>query len=253
MPPQSSVATVSSPADASGTADGFLPAVTERLQSYVYLLIDPRDDRVFHVGIGTGDRCFAHLAEARSSHDVCDHVRIREIEAAGKRVRIDVLRHGLDAATASVVQAAVIDALAIVTDICDRDTDDDNTSSERVSVGDLNARYGATPIEIDEQHPVVLVRIPKAFRRGADHQRYEMTRGWWRAGARRELAQWAFAVDDGVVRAVYRIDAWEPARAGNRWGFRGHRDPEMEQRYVRRDVSDYLPADSLSALHYVNC
>ena len=121
------------------------------------------------------------------------------------------------------------------------------------TLGLLPHERAVTAVEIDEEHPVVLVRIPKAFRRSTDHQRYEMTRGWWRAGACRELAKWAFAVDDGVVRAVYRIDAWEPARAGNRWGFRGHRDHEMEQRYLQRDVSDYLPADSLSPLHYVNC
>lgn len=216
------------------------------------MLIDPRTQRVFHVGTGTGDRCFAHLAEARRAPDGADHARIREIEAAGHRVRIDVLRHDLDAATAHAVQAAVIDALDVA-EIGNRDQHDTGARSQRASVGDLNARYGATPIEIAEEHPVVLVRIPTAFRRATDHLCYEMTRGWWRAGARRERARWAFAVDDGVVRAVYRIDAWEPARAGNRWGFRGHRDDEMEQRYVNRDVSTYVNDDAPGALHYVNC
>jgi hypothetical protein len=80
-----------------------------------------------------------------------------------------------------------------------------------------------------------------------------MTRGWWRAGVRRERAEWAFAVDEGVVRAVYRIDGWEPARAGNCWGFRGRRDHDMERSYLHGDVSGYLTSDSPLPLHYVNC
>jgi uncharacterized protein len=231
--------------DASGQADGFLAAVAERLGSYVYLFIDPRDGRIFHVGTGTGDRCFRHLAEA---HD--DLPLISEIEDAGHRVRIDILRHGLSPETAASVAAAVIDVLGSD----DLGTDQREASpAGRMSVGDLNARYGAKPVTIRPEHPVVLIRIPRAGRRGTDRHCYELTRGWWLADARRENAKWAFAVDEGVVRAVYRIDAWEPARAGNRWGFRGPRDPAMEQEYRHGDVSDYLLADRQNALTYVNC
>lgn len=249
MSPQPGLISTLADTDHDGESDGFLPAVTESLRSYVYLLIDPRSEDTFYVGTGTGDRCFRHLDEARRGDDGAA-TTVREIEAAGHRVRIDVLRHGLDATTAAIVAAAVTEVLGLA-DL--RARDDARSPAERVSVGDLNARYGAKPITIDPDHRVVLIRIPKAFRRGTDHQRYEMTRGWWRAGARRERAQWAFAVDEGVVRAVYRIDGWEPARAGNCWGFRGHRDHDMERSYLHGDVSGYLTSDSPLPLHYVNC
>ncbi|HSK89885.1 MAG TPA: hypothetical protein VK875_01100 [Euzebyales bacterium] len=237
----------------SDETEGFLAAVTERLGSYVYLFIDPRDDRVFHVGTGAGDQCFRDLAEARTAdggtpggatRDV-----VRGLEAAGHRVRIDILRHGLSPQTATMVASAVRQTLGF--DDAAPTHDAVGADAGRMSVGDLNARYGAKPVAIDD--PVVLIRVPRACRRGTDHQFYEMTRGWWRAGARRERAQWAFAVDDGVVRAVYRIEAWEPARAGNRWGFRGHRDAEMERRYLNADVSGYLLSDANSPLQYINC
>ena len=233
-------------------AGGFLPAVTERLGYYVYLLVDPRDGRIFHVGTGQGDRCFRdpECAPGHRSRATLD--TIREIRAAGQRVRIDILRHGLDAETAATVEAAVIEALGS-TDVRDQVIDEEASGVGRMSVGEINERYGATPVKIRPEHAVVLISIPPAFRRGTDHQFYEMTRGWWKAGARRERARWAFAVSDGVVRAVYLITGWEPARAGNRWGFRGHRDPEMEREYAHRDVSDYVGDGAYYKLTYVNC
>lgn len=232
--------------DDARAANGFLPAVAENLRSYVYLFIDPRDERIFHVNIGDGERCFRHLAEA---HDTGDPPLVREIEDAGQRVRIDILRHGMDAATATAVAEAVADALGPAEP---RDRQQ-RSPAGRMSVGDLNARYGAKPATIRPEHPVVLVRIPLAGRRGTDRTCYELARGWWPADERRDHARWAFAVDDGVVRSVYRIDAWEPARAGNRWGFRGKRDPAMEQEYLQRDVSRYLSTDRRRQLTYVNC
>jgi hypothetical protein len=233
-------------------AGGFLPAVTERLGCYVYLLVDPRDGRIFHVGTGQGDRCFRdpECAPGQRSRATLD--TIREIQAAGQRVRIDILRHGLDPETAATVEAAVIEALGS-TDVRDQVIEEEAYGVGRMSVSEVNERYGATPVKIRPEHAVVLISIPPAFRRGTDHQFYEMTRGWWKAGARRERARWAFAVSDGVVRAVYRITGWEPARAGNRWGFRGHRDPEMEREYAHRDVSEYVGNGAHNKLKYVNC
>jgi hypothetical protein len=247
--PQPGLASALADTDRDGGSVGFLPGVTENLRSYVYALIDPRSERIFHVGAGTGDDCFAHLGDARrGGDDGAPRATIREIEAAGQRVRIDVLRHGMDPATAESVAAAVGEALGFA----DR-RGGDRSPAGRASVGDLNRMYGAKPVTIDPDHRVLLIRTPSACRRGPDHQRYEMTRGWWRAGARRERAEWAFAVDEGVIQAVYRIDGWEPARAGNRWGFRGHRDHAMERIYLHGDVSEYLASDSPLPLYYVNC
>lgn len=252
MSPQPGLSSALVDIDDTGRAGGFLPAVTERLGSYVYVLIDPRDGRIFHVGSGTGDRCFRDPDRAPGERGRSKLATIREIEAAGQRVRIDILRHGLDRKTAATVEAAVTEVLGS-TDPRDHVTGDDTFGVGRMSVGEINKVYGATPVTILPEHPVALICIPPAFRRGTDRQLYEMTRGWWKAGARRERARWAFAVSDGVVRAVYRIEGWEPARAGNRWGFRGHRDLEMEHDYAHRDVSDYVGGAAYYTLKYVNC
>lgn len=54
---------------------------------YVYELIDPRDDRVFYVGKGKKGRIDQHEAEARKGRQSRKCDRIREIEAAGLKVK----------------------------------------------------------------------------------------------------------------------------------------------------------------------
>ncbi|MDP9365513.1 MAG: hypothetical protein M3Q10_15030 [Chloroflexota bacterium] len=256
----------------------FAPGVAEQIGFYVYLLIDPRDDAVFYVGKGTSDRCFDHISTARKTrgNDAGNYAklgRIREIEATGASVRIELLRHGLSEREAFLVESAAIDLLRL-RGLLNRVVGHDAVEFGRMSVGDVNALYGARPVTIDPRHRVVLIRINQLFERGmSDDALYEATRKWWRiAPARRHLGaasapEWAMAVYAGIVRAVYRIETWEkptekalaeePNDAG-RWGFHGSHDPVMETLYRDRDVSSYLRAvdterPSQNPLRYVNC
>jgi hypothetical protein len=238
---------------------GFLPGVAEQLGFYVYVLIDPRNGRIFYVGKGTGNRCFSHVVEARRTDaDVVDDYKkldqIREIEAAGRQVRIDVLRHGLGEREAFLVESAAIDALGL-TYLTNRAVGHDAVSRGRMSVDDVNALYAA-PVTIDPAYRVVLIRINRGFRRGmGEGDLYEVTRKFWRVGGRRRqlgskwAPEWAMAVFGGIVRAVYRIEDWEQPSAAEiaenprlvgRWAFRGKRDPMMEGLYLHRDVSSHL-------------
>lgn len=42
----------------------FKQSVIESLKSYVYVLVDPRDNRIFYVGKGTGNRVYQHVQAA---------------------------------------------------------------------------------------------------------------------------------------------------------------------------------------------
>ena len=256
----------------------FATGVIEKIGYYVYLLIDPRDGQVFYVGKGTGQRCFAHLDEARKTvadtrGDYPKLTRIRDIEASGNTVRIEILRHGLSERESFLVESASIDLLG-VHDLLNRVAGHDAAELGRMSVTDINALYGARPIKIDPNDRVVLIRINRMFERGMDDDAlYQATRKWWKIGGiRRDLTLrtapcWAMPVYAGVVRAVYRIDGWEPSehhdvqadpkRVG-RWVFHGLRDPEMESRYLNRDVSAYLRSTDTgnptqNPLRFVNC
>ena len=57
----------------------FPASILSSLKYYVYVYLDPRDNTIFYVGKGVGNRAFAHLAadtEKEKSR------RIREIRAA---------------------------------------------------------------------------------------------------------------------------------------------------------------------------
>jgi hypothetical protein len=75
-------------------AEAFAVSGLERGESfptsgfYVYALIDPRDDRVFYVGKGKGDRFGQHEREYRSGvvRNRAKYSRIDDILSSGKRI-----------------------------------------------------------------------------------------------------------------------------------------------------------------------
>ena len=125
------------------------------------------------------------------------------------------------------------------------------------------------PTAIDPHHKVVLIRIARSFRpEMSDAELYDATRRWWRVGGdRMKLGSaaapgYALAVHQGVVRAAYRIAAWEPATRAEisedhirdgRWGFIGRIDRSMEDRYLHVDVTSFFPKGQVNPIRYVNC
>lgn len=117
-----------------------------------------------------------------------------------------------------------------------------------------------TPTEIAPEHRVLLIRVNREYRHGiTPEELYQKTRQWWKVNPRRK-PEYAFSVYDGVVRAVYRIERWEPVpldehvgRMKGRWRFHGVRDGAMEERYVWKDISTYLLPGAQNPIRYVNC
>ena len=183
----------------------------------------------------------------------------RENEGSGHEVRIEILRQGLTEAEAFHVEAAVMDLLP---DLAIRKGGHGTGVHGRRSVDHINAQYGPRPVDLDPNHRVILIRS-RRFTHGMKHEDLYETRMWWRLGSRRERAEYAMAVYNGVVRAAYKIDGWikptgadidEVSNRVGRYGFVGHRDKEMEERYVFSDVTDYVPErGGRNPIRYVNC
>lgn len=242
------------------------PGVEENLGYYVYLLADPADSRVFYVGKGVGGRCFSHLEEARkttrdSKGDYEKLAQIRQIEERGDQVRIEILRHGLTDAESFQVEAASIDLLGL-SDLSNRVKGHGANELGRMGVNDLNARYGATPVEIAPEHKVMLIRVTWKYSKAmSGDDLYEATRAWWKVNPKRG-AEYAMSVHGGVVRAVYEIDSWvqptarqvedDPPIEG-RHAFVGRRAPNVEKRYLFGDVTSYLTVGAQNPIRYVNC
>ena len=233
--------------DAGSAGVGFAPEVVARLRAYVYLLVDPRTGRPFRVGRGKGDRCFRDLATLRAgTGDDAD--RVRAVEASGRKVRIDILRHGLGGVEAKLVEAVANDALGLTP------ARPGDGGGQRVGADRL-ASVLARPARFKRSHPVVLLRLAAD---GDDPrtQRWRIGRRWADPTDLR-APRWAVAVDDDLVRGVYRIDGWDPTGAptdpATRYTLRGDPDPELEKRYRGRSVAAYRGAGAQPPVTYVWC
>lgn len=74
-----------------------LNALEFAAEAYVYLLVDPRDGRVFYVGKGRGVRATVHSADVRAgrARNVFKIGRIEAIHRAGQEVEIFLVANGL--------------------------------------------------------------------------------------------------------------------------------------------------------------
>lgn len=261
---------------------GFDPGTAARLGTYVYLLIDPQTGRPFYAGRGRKDRCFRHVAAARATAapdqgaegpNVAGAVpadggvlsdggdpgqgrfpqldRIRAIEAAGRHVRIDVLRWGMSPSEALLVEAAVRDALGLHgPEHLDART---SLAPARLDASALDARL-ARPVRIKRQHPVVLLRLPTGAG-GSLAGPWRVGRRWTDSASTR-APRFALGVDDGRVVAAGRIERWDDA-GGGRFLLATEPDPVIADRYVGRSVAAYLaPGASVAYVwcgpHWVN-
>ncbi len=175
----------------------FSTSVIEKIGYYVYLLIDPETNSVFYVGKGTGNRIFAHLNYAISTPVESDKLdKIRSIRSKGLQVKHIIHRHGLTEKEALEVEASLIDFIGIgdLTNIV-KGHHSDNRGS--MTIAEIIMQYDAVKIEITE--PAILIKVNKLFRHGMNDELYEITRGNWPLGIRRNKAKFAFCVYNGIV------------------------------------------------------
>ncbi len=232
----------------------FSESVQEALGWYVYALRDPSDKRVFYVGKGRGNRVFEHAHHALSVEDeegVSQKIAlIQQIHARGDEVDAFVLRHGIPSEQAAYeIEAAVIDTLRLL----DPTLDNDLFGLTNLVLGHHHALKGlssaqqvvalyeapaAPPITV----PAILVKIPQQWTPTlSGEQIYETTRQWWVIGPKRDRARYAFAVNRGIVREVYAIEAWEPGswdEEANRWVTPPVPGQKVRWRFTGRPAAD---------------
>ncbi|MCC6683548.1 MAG: hypothetical protein IT247_00605 [Bacteroidia bacterium] len=234
----------------------FSPTVGERLGYYVYLLIDPETDQIFYIGKGIENRIFAHLNQAISSPQKSDKLsKIRSIQSKGLQVKHIIHRHGLTEKEAFEVEASLIDFIGLedITNIVGGHHSD---YRGRMSINEVVVQYDAPKIEIVESS--ILITVNRLFRRDMNaDELYEITRGNWVVGERRNKAKFAFSVYKGNVRQVYEIQKWFPvtarsknAKTQDRWRFNGVVAQDL-QHYVGGSVEKYIGAQN--PIKYVNC
>ncbi len=240
----------------------FPRSIFKDLDYYVYIYIDPRDDKIFYVGKGNGNRAFSHLNDESESDKV---KKIKDIRDAGFEPEIEILVHGLTDEISKKIEASIIDLIGI-NNITNLQRGYESKYYGRMSCQQLVSLYNSAEAEIDV--PALLITINKTFYHGMSSvELYDSTRSAWTLGIDREKAEYAFAVYEGIVQEVYKIEGWfkdnktfnskktgrkiPDSANSQRWEFVGNiADEIIRNKYRYKNVSKYL--GPRNPVNYVN-
>ena len=220
----------------------FPPEVTEKLKTYVYRLIDPRNGETFYVGKGKGNRVFAHIRAEIEGDDPGEKLRrIHEIRASGFDVAHVIHRHGLDVSTASEVEAALIDAYPGLTNAV---AGSGSNEFGAMHAQEIVNKYQAVPAEF--KHRAIIINVNRS---ATETSLYEATRYAWKIDAKKaRRAEIVVAVRYGLIIAVFIAEQWLPATAESfpgrepvpgRFGFIGREAPDaIRKMYIGKRLPD---------------
>jgi len=224
--------------------EGFPPGVAEKLKTYVYRLLDPRNGETFYVGKGRGNRVFSHirLMPKLDGDDVDNKAkRIREIHAGGLEVGHVIHRHGLDDTTAFEVEAALIDAYPGLTNVVNGAGSNDYGA---MHAKEIITRYSAKPAAF--RHKALLISVNRSV---SEASLYDATRYAWKINPKKaRQAEVILATVQGLIVGAFVAHHWLEATAANfpgrepvpgRFGFIGEEAPAaLKALYVGKRVPD---------------
>ena len=226
----------------------------EKLGYYVYLLIDPRDNNIFYVGKGKGNRINHHLLGALDSktNETEKINKIREIRNSGLEVKHYVLRHELTEKEAYEVESAVIDVLGKdkLTNIVRGHHSEDKGL---MMLEDIKIKYEAKEAVIRD--PSILININNLYRRDmTESEIYNATRTSWKISLNSVSdIKIAFSVYRGIIREVFTVNRWLPSpEVKGRYMFEGKIAPkDVREKYLNKSVSKYWKRGSQNPIKYV--
>lgn len=239
--------------------DSFSSETINKIGSYVYRLIDPRNGQTFYVGKGKGNRVFQHVKRApmewdKGEREVDDddprkYRIIREIQEAGLEVVHVIQRWGLTEQEAFQVESALIDAYQGLSNI----QKGHNHECGVCNVEQLEARFKSPVYEepADIKYMIIKVkqwRLDELESEFPETVRYEATRGNWRINPKSpEACPYALSVTNGVVCEVYSIERWEEVPSGRK-RFVGTVAPEtVRNLFLGKRIPDYYSKKGMAS------
>ncbi len=226
----------------------------EKLGYYVYVLIDPRDKKVFYVGKGKGNRVNQHLLGALdgNSQETEKIKRIREIQGQGLQVGLDIIRHELTEKESFEVESSLIDLLSLE-NLTNIQNGHHGNERGRMKLDDIKIKYEAEKIKgFDE--PMMLININRRFKPNmTTEDYYKATRDHWLVSrVKASSYPYVASVFVGIIREVFQVDKWIPTNGSKRSHFEAVLAPEhIRLKYINKSVSEFWKKGSQNPVKYV--
>jgi len=234
---------------------------SEHLQSYVYALIDPDEEKPFYIGKGKRNRVFDHVACALDDPTVNDkYEKIREIISRGKEVNHIIIRLGMPDKIALEVESALIDfANYFKINLTNKVVGHHAIDSGLMSTDEVIRSYNAEPLKVLSD-PVIIININKTYERGTGGEGiYKATKeSWVIAERRRKQVKLALSEYRGLIVEVYEIEDWYKVETKDknnnlkiRWGFNGKlAEKSVRDRYISKSVAHAKKQGSSNPIRY---
>ena len=194
----------------------FSSKIIKELGYYVYALVNPKNENIFYIGKGKGNRCFQHLKNSPKANFKITKT-LRGLKDETFIPRIDILRYGLSEEDALEVEAAIIDSIGLQN--LTNEVRGHNIEKGRVKADDLNRLLGGEKLNIEEIKDNIILFFPhQALKKG--HDKYDSTRQFWPLSESRMnkktnsgdlFYKYAFGMQGNFVLDVYEILKWFPA------------------------------------------
>ena len=198
--------------------DKFSKELHPKIGFYVYLLIDPRDNSIFYVGKGKGDRIFDHakgaLKETEQSSLSPKLELIKEIQTEGRDVEYRIVRWNLE----NEDKAFEIESILI--DLLTNEGLKKNGELRNKIDGKHSSHYGIqTPKKIEAiltrgdldtselKDKLIAITLNQSLE---GPSLYERVRGNWNMSPKHaDKAEYVLAIYDGVIIGVFKPEKWE--------------------------------------------
>lgn len=184
----------------------------QALNYYVYILIDPRNEKPFYVGKGNKNRVFDHCVCALEDMETTSdkYNLIREIIAEGLQVKHVIVRNGLTEKIAFDIEASLIDTLSYCNILLSNVQGGHHSLDNGLMTADeIKRKYNAPKLE-SMRSDCILININKSYQRGfGTDPIYQATKScWFISESKLPNIKYVLSEFNGLIVEVFEVIDW---------------------------------------------
>ncbi len=238
----------------------------QQLKAYVYMLIDPRDNKPFYIGKGNNNRIFDHLQGAIKNENskTLKYDLIRNINNSNCEPENIIIRHGLTDHEAYQLECGLIDTFEFMGyNLANIINGHNSIEKGLIDAENLIARYAAKMLNSIEDD-CVIININKSYKRNAGSNAiYLATKEIWKMANPNGKIKYVLSEYNGLIVEVFEVKNWytknrkygvntkKATQSYLGYGFDGEIAPEnIRKRYIYRTVKHIKSRGASNVIRY---